>query len=345
MSACVACSKCFRLVAPEARHCERCGQAIAASYQAPWLASTGVAVVPAGPTRNTQPLPALVTAPQLPDDDLPPSAAPVGTVFAERYCVEAVLGAGGMGIVYLATDQHAGRRVALKVLDAELVSHPKALLRMRQEAVALRRVDHPNVVGLFDAFEVGNQFALALELVAGGTLARHIGREGLPYRQVINLLQGVLAGLEAIHQAELIHRDIKPDNVLLSAAGVPKLADLGIARDQQQQGGTRTQLGARLGTPHYMSPEQAQGLALARTTDIFSVAVMACEMLTGQRLFEGNSEIDVLAKIVRGEPDLTGLHGRCPPEMVDILKQALNLDPERRFGSARALARALAQTA
>ena len=186
-------------------------------------------------------------------------------------------------------------------------------------------------------------FVLVLELVAGGTLGDIIGDNGVTCRQALPLLAGILAGLQAIHDAQLVHRDVKPENVLLTAAGVPKLADLGVARDTQStKQGLTTQLGTRLGTPYYMSPEQAQGLAVDARSDVFSMGVLAFELLTGQRAFDGPSEIEVLAAIVREPPPLQRLIGRCSPQTIDVIAQSLAKQVDDRFGSARAMARALA---
>ena len=266
-----------------------------------------------------------------------------GSFIDGRFQVLHELGSGGMGVVYQALDLQFSRHVALKVLDADMVAHPTARRRMQQEAEALSRIEHPNVVRLFEAFELDSRVVLVLELVAGGTLGDIIGDNGVTCRQALPLLAGILAGLQAIHDAQLVHRDVKPENVLLTAAGVPKLADLGVARDTQStKQGLTTQLGTRLGTPYYMSPEQAQGLAVDARSDVFSMGVLAFELLTGQHAFDGPSEIEVLAAIVREPPPLQRLIGRCSPQTIDVIAQSLAKQVDDRFGSARAMARALA---
>ncbi|MFZ4580515.1 MAG: serine/threonine-protein kinase, partial [Myxococcota bacterium] len=259
-----------------------------------------------------------------------------------RYQVLDTLGAGGMGTVYRANDLQGWQHVALKVLDAELVAHPSARRRMEQEASAMCRVNHPNVVRLLDTFDHGGQLVLVLELVGGGTLGHHIGQAGLPEEQVVPWMCGILAGLQAIHEAGLVHRDIKPDNVLLTETGVPKLADLGVAREMRPgQNRMETRLGARIGTAAYMSPEQVQGLPVDARSDLFSAGILAFEMVTGQRAFDAPSESEVMAAIVREEPALELLEDCCSDELRDVIAQALAKHPDDRFASAWAMSRAL----
>ena len=322
------CPACYRLLEPSAQECPRC--AIPNGHSG-------------GPAPSSGAYSTLTSRFAEPEGDSHDHWE-VGSLIRQRYQLLGVLGSGGMGTVYRATDLAESRQVALKVLDAELLVHRTASLRMKQEADALARVHHANVVHLYQTFESDGRLVLVLELVAGGTLTQHIAGKGLVADEVLYLLQGLLAGLQAIHEAGLIHRDIKPDNVLLTAAGVPKLADLGVARDLLGPPGRhRTQLGTRIGTPYYMSPEQAQGLEVGLASDLFSVGVLAFEMLTGRKAFEAESEIEVLAAIVRDQPQVDLLHTRCPAEMVDVITQALAKHPDHRFGSARAMARALAQ--
>ena len=321
------CPACYRFVEPGAFACPRCGAGVDAARGSQFAASE---------PRWSAPLI---------DEPAPDSADPwaVGAVIHQQYQILGYLGAGGMGTVYKAQDLAESRQVALKVLDADLVVHRTASLRMQQEAEALRRVHHANVVHLYQAFDCCGRLVLALELVAGGTLTQLIGERGCSEPHALYLLQGILAGLQAIHEAGLVHRDIKPDNVLLTAAGVPKLADLGVARDLAGVPGRhKTQIGTRIGTPYYMSPEQAQALDVDVRSDIFSVAVLAYELLSGQKAFEAATELEVLAAIVRQQPPLNRLAGRCRPSVVDVLAQAMSKDREQRFASAAAMARALA---
>lgn len=320
------CPACFRLVEPDVFACPRCGSGIAGAGV---LHVSACGPASAGPVND---------GPRLD----PSGDWAVGSVIHQRYKIVGFLGAGGMGTVYKAQDLFESREIALKVLDADLMLHRTAGLRMQQEAEALRKIHHPNVVHLYHAFDCQGRLVLALELVAGGTLTQLIGDRGCSEPEALYLLQGILAGLQAIHTAGLVHRDLKPDNVLLNAAGVPKLADLGVARDLTSgPGRIKTHIGTRIGTPYYMSPEQAQALDVDVRSDIFSVGVLAYELLCGNKAFEAASELEVLAAIVRQQPPLNRLAGRCSPNVIDVLAQAMSKDREQRFASAAAMARAL----
>ncbi len=165
------------------------------------------------------------------DDELPQADLTGQVVGHGRYEVKSLLGAGGMGAVYKASDTRLRRDVALKVLNPELIAHPTARRRMTQEAEALARIEHPNVVRVLDIFDEGPWLAMVLEFVTGGDLEAKIKPGGLAESEVVPLMIGILGGLDAIHEAGLVHRDMKPANVLLSGKGVPKITDLGVARD------------------------------------------------------------------------------------------------------------------
>lgn len=320
------CPACFRLLEPPLRSCPRCGTALSAS----------------GPGNYFEPVHFTAEARFAASANRMPDVWELGSIIRRRYQLLGLLGIGGMGTVYRAQDLVEGRQIALKVLDADLVAHRTASARMVQEANALGRVWHANVVQLYDAFDCEGRFVLALELVAGGTLTEHIGRAGCPADKALYLLEGILSGLQAIHDAGLVHRDIKPDNVLLTAAGVPKLADLGIARDTMKvQGLVKTQIGARVGTPHYMSPEQAKGIDIDARSDIFSVGVLAYEMLTGTKAFDAPNELELLSAIAFQEIRMDRLASKCSASVADVLAQATAKDCNLRFSSPRAMARAL----
>ncbi len=274
-----------------------------------------------------------------PDIDEPEQLDLTGHTLNGRYRVDGKLGQGGMGAVFRATDLRLTREVALKVLSPELVAHPTARRRMTQEANALARIEHPNVVRLFDVFDEGHMFVMVLELVTGGYLRRRIQSQGLPEAEALRLMEGILEGLHAIHEAGLVHRDVKPENVLMTQKQVPKLADLGVARDASGAGKTR--IGARLGTPEYMSPEQAQGFPVDHRSDLFSAGVVFYELICGVRPFAGHSELDVMSAVVHQPPDLRKLDGRVTPLTRAAIEALLQKDPNRRVASAADAAAAL----
>lgn len=268
------------------------------------------------------------------------TASLIGQTLNERYLIEKQIGEGGMGTVYQAADVRLNRKVAVKLLASELVSHPTARKRMTREATALARIKHPNVVQVFDVFDHGPQLALVLELVTAGDLSQFVRPGGIGEKQAVALMTGVLLGLQAIHESDLVHRDIKPENVLVSPQGTVKLADLGVAQDRTAK--ERTQLGARLGTPAYMSPEQAQGFPVDARSDLYSAALLLFELLTGERPFAGTGEFDILAARVNGEPNWALLAGKCSSHVREALGHALRRDPQQRPASAKGLLGALA---
>jgi serine/threonine-protein kinase len=267
----------------------------------------------------------------------------IGDVVAGEYRVEAKLGEGAVGQVYAALELRLGRRVALKVLATELLRHPTARVRMEGEATALARVDHPNVIKIHRVLEHKGSLVLVLELLSGGTLADRIGRGPLAGHEILATMQGILAGLDAIHAAGIVHRDVKPSNVLLTEQGTPKLADLGVAHDATGHSFTRT--GSRLGTPAYMSPEQVRGAKVDSRSDIYACGVLLFELLAGRVPFHADNEFDVLEAHVHAAPDFRWVPAVTPHYIVAALSRALAKAPERRWQSAREFAAALAHPA
>lgn len=256
-----------------------------------------------------------------------------------RYRVVQTLGGGGMGLVVRALDLRLKRNVAVKLLHSDLVAHPTARRRMTQEAEALARVEHANVIRVLDVFDEGPQLALVLELVTGGDLSQRVVRGGDPEVEVVPLMVGVLSGLQAIHDAGLIHRDIKPGNILLSNTGVPKITDLGVARDSRAR--ERTQLGAALGTLDYMSPEQVQSLTVDVRSDVYSAGMVLYELLTGHRPYNATTDFDIANAHVHVAPNLRALEGKASPELIAVVAKSLAKAPSDRYASAADMARAL----
>lgn len=257
------------------------------------------------------------------------------------YRIESVLGEGGMGVVYRALDTKLNRPVAIKFLSSELAT-PAARRRFQREAQTASSLNHPHIVTVHDAGEFEGRQYLVTELADGGTLAgwAHGGRRS--WREVVELLTGVADALATAHDAGILHRDIKPDNVLLTRSGYAKLADFGLARlEAEPQAVTQTVLtdptrqGAIVGTIAYMSPEQATGQPLDSRSDIFSFGTLLFELLSGRRPFGGGSSVDVMHAIV---------HDPAPPLSEEIpaslrlaVEKALEKDPADRYQSMREL--------
>src|SRR5689334_3038079 len=258
------------------------------------------------------------------------------------YRLESLIGAGGMGMVYRALDTKLGRPVAIKFLSSDLAD-AAARRRFQREAQTASSLNHPHILTVHDAGEIGGRQYLVTEYIDGGTLKDWVHREKRTWRQIIDLLIGVADGLAAAHEAKILHRDIKPANILITKSGYAKLADFGLAKLAEQpaaeDGSTRTltdeltRRGAVVGTIAYMSPEQASGRALDARSDVFSFAVVLYQMLAGRRPFEGSTDLEILQTIIHGSPQPLG--DEIPVAVRAIVEKALSKDPSHRYQSMR----------
>ncbi len=251
------------------------------------------------------------------------------------YEVRGVLGEGAMCRVYRAFDETHGREVAVKVLKAPLASDPRVVERFRREAAAGQRLGHPALVDLLAA---GPDY-LVQELVEGETLAARLRRRG-PIRSgdALSILAAVAEALDHVHSRAVVHRDVKPSNVLLTWAGVAKLADFGIAR----LGASMTRTGEVIGTPAYMAPEQLSSGVVHPQSDLYALAVVAHETLTGVRPFRRPSLGALLQSIVTDPPPRASAVNPALPAAVDpVLVRALAKDPWKRYADGRAFVTAL----
>jgi serine/threonine-protein kinase len=250
------------------------------------------------------------------------------------------LGAGGMGEVFRARDSRLGRDVALKILSERFKLDPQRLVRFEREARVLASLNHPNIATLHGIEELGDTQALVLELVDGETLAERIANGPIPLRETLVIAHQIAAALEAAHEHGVMHRDLKPDNVKLRADGTVKLLDFGLAKvfEPALPGGdlnaaTATALdgGAVMGTPAYMSPEQARGLPVDKRTDIWAFGCVLYEMLTRERAFTGDRPSDVVAKIIEREAHLDALPSSTPRTIRRLLRRCLEKDSRDRL--------------
>jgi serine/threonine protein kinase/Tfp pilus assembly protein PilF len=267
-----------------------------------------------------------------------------------NYQVISLLGAGGMGQVYLAEDTRLGRRVALKTLPPDVVGDLRDLHRFEQEARAASALNHPNILTIYEVGECEGVHFIASEFIEGPTLRQHLHEGSIGVRRAVDLAVQIVSGLTAAHAAGIVHRDIKPENILIRADGIAKIVDFGIAKLNGQQKPRRmlaaasgpssptTQTGMRLGTPRYMSPEQARGLAVDARTDIFSTGVVIYEMVAGKAPFEGATDSDVVAELLKTDPPpLDQVAADVPPELSRILATAMCKDREGRYQDAAAM--------
>jgi serine/threonine protein kinase len=227
------------------------------------------------------------------------------TVLGNRYHLLESAGEGGMAIVYRAEDTVLGRPVAVKVLRQQFAADPEFLVRFRHEAHAAAALTHPNIVHVYDVGESGGQHYIVMEYVAGPTLKQIIQQRGsLPLAEVLDLGSQVCAAAEAAHRRGMVHRDLKPQNVLVNADGLAKVADFGLAQPAAQAIDSPSGLAAAtvLGTAHYLSPEQAQGLPATPASDIYAMGVLLYEMATGRLPFDGGSPEEVARKQIQQAP-------------------------------------------
>jgi len=269
---------------------------------------------------------------------LPVSIGPGATI--DHYRVEAKLGEGGMGSVYRALDTKLNRPVAIKFLSSDFAD-ADARRRFQREAQMASSLNHPHIVTVYDAGEIDGRQYLVTEYIDGGTLKEWAAKEHRSPKQVVDLLTGVADGLAAAHRVGIIHRDIKPGNILVATNGYAKLADFGLAKLAE---GTQidvartlsegqTKPGMIVGSIAYMSPEQASGVELDARSDIFSFGVLLYELLAGKRPFSGATDLELLKTIIHGEPQPLGKDIAAP--LRSIIEKAIEKDPAERYQTMR----------
>ncbi len=249
------------------------------------------------------------------------------------------LGEGGMGVVYKARDTRLDRMAALKILPHDKTADPERKRRFVQEAKAASALNHPNIITIYDINADDGVDFIAMEFVAGRTLDRMIPRQGMRAAEVLRIAVQIADGLSAAHAAGILHRDLKPGNIMVADSGLVKILDFGLAKltEKAEMGedvatktlAAETEEGVILGTVAYMSPEQAQGLKLDSRSDIFSFGAVLYEMLTGRRAFKSENKASMLAAILTREPE--PLTETTPRELDRIVQRCLRKDPARRF--------------
>lgn len=267
-------------------------------------------------------------------------------IFGGRYELKKRLARGGMAEVFLADDQLLGRPVAVKVLFPEFASDPNFVERFRREAQAAANLSHPNIVGVFDWGKERNTYYIVMEYVEGRTLSQLIRKEGpLPAARVAEIADGIASALGFAHKGNVVHRDMKSGNVIISDTGQIKVADFGIATAISADPDTDlTQAGAVMGTANYFSPEQAQGLTVDGRSDLYSLGVVMYEMLTGTLPFTGETSISIAYKHVQEQPEpISAKRPGVPQALQAITAKLLNKNPERRYPSAGELQNDLQQ--
>jgi len=264
-----------------------------------------------------------------------------------HYRITGKIGAGGMGVVYRAQDTQLNRAVAIKVLPEVLAGHPERLRRFEREARLLASLNHPYIAAIYSLEKGDGRLALVLELVEGKTLAELIGERGkgraLPIDEALAIARQVAEALEAAHEKGIVHRDLKPANIRITPQGIVKVLDFGLAKAFQEETAsadldqshtataTMTRPGMIMGTPSYMSPEQARGFPVDKRTDIWAFGCVLYEMLTGERVFGGDTVSDTLAHVLTCDPEWARLPERTPPAIRRLLRRCVQKDVRRRL--------------
>jgi serine/threonine-protein kinase len=272
----------------------------------------------------------------------PPVPPPGGTALPHipGYEVEAVLGRGGMGVVFRARQLRLNRVVALKMTLADAYAGPRERERFQREAEAVAGLRHPNVVQVYDVGDAAGRPYFTMEYVEGGSLAQQLTGTPRPARQATALLATLAAAVQAAHQSGIVHRDLKPANVLLTADGTPKVTDFGVARRLDGAAGL-TRTGAAVGTPSYMAPEQAGGdkNAVGPATDVHALGAILYELLTGRPPFGGETAAATVLQVIHQDPvPPSRRNARVPRDLETITLKCLQKDPQKRYASAAALA-------
>ena len=335
------CPHCNQHLANDARFCTSCGNSIAPEGKGATRVATSEATRAANPAGE----PPRRTEPRI-------SADPANRVVESKYELLGLLGEGGMGSVYRARRLRIGDHVAIKILHQKFVTESGAVERFHREAQAAAMLQHPNIVTIFDYGEEpdkGVPAFIVMELVAGEPLRKILDRERcLPYPRAVAILQSACAGIGAGHRRNIVHRDIKPDNIMVCPPEVEgdgegvKVVDFGIAKLRDlASANTLTQTGIVMGTPYYMSPEQCRGESLGPRSDVYSLGATLYEMLAGRPPFTAATPTGVVAKHLTEPPPPLPAELQIPPALEAVVQRALAKDPEARQADASAFARDL----
>ncbi len=295
-----------------------------------------------------------IPTPAPPPATTPPATYPpaaTGQRQIGKYRVKSELGRGGMGVVYLAEQPGLGREVAIKELILSPAADPTALMRFLQEARVMARTSHPNLVQVHDLEQIGDANYIVLEFVRGKSLRDLVNEGPIPLPQTFAVMHGVLQALDYAHRHAIVHRDMKPENVLLSDEGNVKVADFGIARltDDTGAGSTATKTGTTVGTPQYMSPEQVASSKVDGRSDLYSAGIMFYELIVGEPPFtasESDGPFTLMAKHVQAPPKPPSVHKPgLDLRLEEVILKSLSKRPEERYQTGQEFDDAMSRTA
>jgi eukaryotic-like serine/threonine-protein kinase len=290
------------------------------------------APVDIAPTMRLIPIPNPAPAPAATNPPAMSAARQIG-----KYRIKGELGRGGMGAVYLAEQMGLGREVAIKELIPSAAADPTALMRFMQEAQVMARTSHPNLVQVHDLEQIGEANYIVLEFVRGKSLRDWVNQGPIPMPQTFAVMHGVLQALDYAHRHSIVHRDMKPENVLLSDEGAVKVADFGIARltDDSGAGSTATKTGTTVGTPQYMSPEQVASSKVDGRSDLYSAGIVFYELVVGQPPFtasDADGPFTLMAKHVQAPPKPPSVHRPgLDLRLEEVILKSLSKRPEERY--------------
>ena len=260
--------------------------------------------------------------------------APTTPRTISHYEILSLLGKGGMGEVYLAADQSLGRKAALKILPARYTADADLVHRFEREAKAASALNHPNILTVYEIGKTDDSHFIATEYITGETLRERLKRASLPLSEALDIALQIAAALHAAHTAGIIHRDIKPENIMLRPDGYVKVLDFGLAKLTEATHApdeATTQTGMIMGTPSYMSPEQARGQKVDHRTDIWSFGVVLHELVARARPFSGDTQADLMVAILERQP--TSLPKHLPEQLQTIVTRTLAKEPQQRYGA------------
>ena len=330
----IECPQCRSSNSPTAARCATCG--VSFDFNAATIATTSVITPPPRPPASPASTEAFAKNWSLPAPAGVAGGASFapGTVLGTRYEVLQLLGQGGMGAVYKARDLELDRVVALKVIRPELAIHPEILQRFKQELILARQITHRNVIRIFDLSEASGVKFITMEFIEGQDLKSLVTEKGrLSPEETVRIMEQVCLALETAHSEGVIHRDLKPQNIMIDRMGRAAVMDFGIARSVEAGGMTQT--GMLVGTPDYMSPEQVMGERVDVRSDLFAIGVILYELLSGSLPFKADSPQQAMYKRTReAAKPLSVVEPSVPPLLSDVVAKCLQIDPKLRYQSA-----------